>query len=372
MLENKKKISRQWIVIAVIFAVCIVINAVSWLSVDFSDWYRDNLFLTFQPIWSRISGAFPFSVGEIMLCIAVFGGIGAIISYIILMIKCKGKRKRISAVYGKILGWILAFVFTALSFNFFPLYHCSGFARVHGISENKYTAQQLYDLTMQMIDKCNESVKSTKRADGRFVLTADIKTETAEAMRNISGEYKSLGGYYPKPKAIDFAKLMTQFNLLGIYFPYSMEANYNPWMYEAEQPSTICHEFAHLKGWIYEDDANFIAFLACINSENPAFVYSGYLLAVDYMYSKVYNDPSITDEQITQMIARMSDELRFDLNEQHDIFREMKKSKIGKTAAKVSNTVIDASLKFNGVEDGEKSYGRFVDLLLNYYLGSEQ
>ena len=35
--------------------------------------------------------------------------------------------------------------------------------------------------------------------------------------------------------------------------------------------------------------------------------------------------------------------------------------------SKVSSKINDSYLKSNGVSDGEKSYGRMVDLLLNYY-----
>lgn len=372
-MERKRKISRQWISIGIIFAVCIVFNCISWFSADFSDWYRDNVFLLFQPFWSRITGTFPFSVGEIMICVAVFGGVGAIISYIVLMIKGKGRRLRISSVYGRILGWVLSFVMIALTFNFFMLYHCSTFASIHGISENQYTSRQLYELTKIMVEKCNKASENVSRDEnGRFILTSDLNSEAVKAMQGISDKYVTLSGYYPQPKTIHFSKLMTQFNLLGIYFPYSMEANYNPLMYEAEMPATVCHEYAHLKGWIQEDEANFISYLTCINSDEPEFIYSGYLLAVDYMYSKVYNDAAITSEEVAGLISMMDSSVIFDLNEQHVVFREMQKSKVGKAAAKVSDTAMEASLVFNGVEDGKKSYGRFVDLLLNYYLGEEQ
>ena len=37
--------------------------------------------------------------------------------------------------------------------------------------------------------------------------------------------------------------------------------------------------------------------------------------------------------------------------------------------AAVSDAAMEASLKMNGVADGKKSYGRMVDLLLNYGIG---
>ena len=42
-------------------------------------------------------------------------------------------------------------------------------------------------------------------------------------------------------------------------------------------PHTICHELSHLRGFMREDEANFIGFLACIGSEDPEYRYSGYL-----------------------------------------------------------------------------------------------
>ncbi|MFQ8979614.1 MAG: DUF3810 family protein [Waltera sp.] len=43
-----------------------------------------------------------------------------------------------------------------------------------------------------------------------------------------------------------------------------------------EKPATMCHELAHIRGYIYEDEANFIAFLACVESDDSTFQYAGY------------------------------------------------------------------------------------------------
>lgn len=71
--------------------------------------------------------------------------------------------------------------------------------------------------------------------------------------------------------------------MLGYYFPFSMEANYNKVAYVTNLPVTMCHELAHLKGYIQEDEANFIGFLACISSDDLLFQYSGYLSVLNYV-----------------------------------------------------------------------------------------
>ena len=44
----------------------------------------------------------------------------------------------------------------------------------------------------------------------------------------------------------------------GLYFPFSMEANYNDTMSIMNKPFTMCHELAHTHGYIFEDEANFL------------------------------------------------------------------------------------------------------------------
>ena len=105
----------------------------------------------------------------------------------------------------------------------------------------------------------------------------------ARAMQSMGEEYERLKGYYPEPKEIYFSDLLSQTYMKGYYFPFSMEANYNETMYVANKPNTICHEFAHLKGFIQEDEANLIGYLACVSSEDPMFRYSGYLGVIDYV-----------------------------------------------------------------------------------------
>lgn len=374
-IDMKKALSKkylvQYIIIAVILAVCAVLCAFSRSSAAFADSYRDNVFLKLQAVFGRISGALPFSLGELMIAIAVSGGISLIAAYIVLMIRKKGNRGKISAVCSLIVLWIAAFVMLTETLNCFIMYRCSSFASVYGIGEEKFTAEELYSLAMTITEKCNEAEALIERDEnGNMLITCDVYVETKAAMQNISYEYPTLSGYYPDPKAILCSGVMTRFDLLGIYFPFSLEANYNKNMYNSELPETICHEFAHLKGWIKEDEANFISYLACIESDSPELVYSGYMSALSYLRSKVYREASISDEDKTVLFSAANDNVVHDLVEKGRIFREAKETKLGTAMSVVSDKAMETSLRLNGVSDGVKSYGRFVDLLLNYYSNS--
>ena len=132
-----KKYLVQYIIIAVILAVCAVLFAVSRRSAAFADSYRDNVFSKLQAVFGRISGALPFSLGELMIMIALLGGISFIAVYIILMIRKKGRRRKISAVCSLIVLWIVTFVMLTETLNCFIMYRCSSFASVYGIGEDE-------------------------------------------------------------------------------------------------------------------------------------------------------------------------------------------------------------------------------------------
>ena len=366
-MEKSKKASSVfliiWIVFAAISKLCLV---AAWLIPGFSDNYRNYLFLKIQPVTSAISGALPFSAGEIGIYILVFGGLGMIVSYIILMIIKKGKRKKISKIYGCIIAWILLFIFFTETFNCFIMYHCRSFAEEYGISQEQYTREQLCTTAKEIALKCNEAAENVERGeDGKMIFRADVNLQSEKALHKISADYDTLGGYYPKMKRIASDEMMTKMDLLGIYFPFSMEANYNPKMYPSALPVTACHELAHLKGWIKEDEANFIAYLACVNSDDADFVYSGYFSAVCYLRNAVYNNCS--REELDEIDALLSDKVKLDLHYYSDVFAQAQKDKISSSISSASKQATEANLKLNGVKEGIQSYGKFVDLLLNYY-----
>ena len=85
---------------------------------------------------------------------------------------------------------------------------------------------------------------------------------------------------------------MSWCNITGIFVPFTFEANVNVDVPDYSQPATMCHELSHLRGYMREDEANFIAYLACRNSENVEFQYSGAMLAFVYANNALYSADS--------------------------------------------------------------------------------
>ena len=190
-------------------------------------------------------------------------------------------------------------------------------------------------------------------------------------MQRVGTDYGRLQGYYPQPKEIYFSELLSQTYMMGYYFPFSMEANYNGTMYIVNKPSVICHEFAHLKGFMQEDEANLIGYLACINSDDAFFRYSGYMGVLNYVEKEFRASIQKSRKEYAkhpQISAQVYADNMFLTQEAWQTV-EKKAVVSTKTAKKVSNAATTASLKLNGVEEGMKAYDGVVKLLLDYYDG---
>lgn len=369
-MKRKIKLKISTIILIVIFVLCAVLNGLSWLSENFCNWYTANIFPIWTNTYGRLTSILPFSLGEILIWIAVIGLPLSLILWIILLFVKKGSRKKVSKIFGITYLWIIAFIAVTETLNCFILYHCSSFAKLHDIPEKQHTTAQLEQLAEDLIKETNKLAVIVQRDDsGRFILTSDLDETAKEAMKNLGEEFPALNGYYVTPKPVMYSYFMSQQYLMGIYFPFTMEANYNRLMYPHNLPDTVCHELAHTKGFIQEDEANFIAFLACTRSDNTEYQYSGYLSALKYVLNKI--DEFSSDDKKAELSEMMCDEIFIDYAGNAAYWKSVQEDDSGivssKTIAKVSDKAMETSLKLNGVEDGKKSYGRMVDLLLNYY-----
>ena len=250
--------------------------------------------------------------------------------------------------------------------------------------------EELLRIYNDIVRHCNELSEVMERDDSGAVVysggvdsrgnAVDMEDKAIDVMQSLGKRYDQLDGYYPRPKAMFFSDFMCQMYMCGYYFPFSMEANYNDVMYIMEKPATMCHELAHIRGYIYEDEANFIAFLACVESDDSTFQYAGYLSVLNYVANDLYKtrlaDPdsyAAAREAVhpLQVLQQVQEDNIFVTEEQWE--RINGKAVVNtETVDSVSDTLTNASLKLNGVSDGMISYNRVVELLLQWYGEKEE
>ena len=367
-MNEKKKISKNAAAMIIVIAAMLILNAVSWLSTGITDFYASAIFAPMSDIFSMVTGSLPFSLGELMIASWVVMGVAAPFIFIPSIIR---KKRRLVKGLGIFYIWVIIAVFFLETINCFMLYHTTEFSAKyhHSAGASGFTVEQLTQMCEETIEKTNELAAIVSRDDdGNMIVPDDLEKEAYKVMNKLAEEYPQLKGEYPSPKKIKASMFMTQLDLQGIYFPFSLEANINSELSPARVPCTAMHELSHLKGFIREDEAGFIAYRACLESDIPEVRYSGYLSAMNYLFAEVRKNASANE--VNRLRSRISPMVSYDNTFVSEEFRQHVEEKAvisTKTVSAVSNKAMEASLKLNGVSDGKKSYGRMVNLLLEYH-----
>ena len=362
-----KKLSVKGAVIkwTVAAALCLTAGGVliaARCSQAFADWFCFNVYPVFSGIGAHIWGLLPLSAGEIFVALVILGVLAGIVFLIIHVKRHKGHR--VLALLGGLswAGITAAALFLLVTFNCLVGYSRTPFSSYSGLTLREYSAEELRGLAVYMIEEANRCAEQVKLdGEGRPVKPDNFSQLAVDAMSALAEDYPVLDTYYPQPKAVLASPVMSNFNLAGIYFPVTVEANYNQAMPVSSQGFTACHELSHLSGFIREDEANFIAFIACRESGDPYLRYSGYLGALTYTMNAYY---SVADrEDYGELYLSICETIREEFACRSSYWAQYEK----KATFQAATAVNDAYLKANNQTDGTRSYGRVVDLLLAEY-----
>jgi hypothetical protein len=242
-----------------------------------------------------------------------------------------------------------------INYNRVPL------AQALGLELRPSSAQEL-QLLFALLCKEATGVTENVQTDtqGYFMPAKDLREESRTAMQQLGSSYSLFMTYYPQPKPVLFSKGLSYLHIAGIYSPFTIEANYNRDMPPGSIPFSVCHELAHLGGFVREDEANFIAYLACRESGNSDLHYSGLLSAISYVLNALYDEIRI--EEYRELYQELPAQVQRDLQQRFAYWQDF-----SGPVAEVSRSVNDIYLKANDQSEGVKSYGHMVDLLLAYY-----
>jgi len=121
-------------------------------------------------------------------------------------------------------------------------------------------------------------------------------------------------------------------------------------------PAAMTHELAHQCGFMQEDEAGFISYLACTQQDDPMILYSGLFLAFDHSISALEKvDPA----KALAIKSGLSQTVQLDMAQNEQYW-----SQYEGIISNVSTSLNDAYLKANNQTDGVYSYNKMVNLLL--------
>ncbi|MBS5571434.1 MAG: DUF3810 domain-containing protein [Clostridiales bacterium] len=343
-----------------------------------SEFYTDKLFYYISWPIKKVIAYFPFSVAEI----ALYASIAAILFWFIKMLvgtvhagrRCYIRKKQNVPIEG--FSLLQPLVQLVLRLSSFICVIVSAFVLFGGINYTSLTFSEKagYELEEADVDQLSQLCRllSARAAAARLTLALEadgtinenyadynpfrLIDDALDAYQNLPEEYAYLKRDYPRAKLAVSSPVMSNIHITGIY-PYIIpEAVVNAQTPIMSLPHTICHEMAHQRGFAREDEANYIAYLACIHSDNPLFVYSGYYTAFTYAMDQLY----LYDQKSWQEISSATASgIWLDNLEESNFWQQYQT-----VSSEFTGSVNDTYLTVMDVDDGVHSYGRMIDLIL--------
>lgn len=347
MMKNRKYILIYFLIIQII-----VIRIIAFFP-EFIERYYSNGFYFYLSNFSRkLLGGIAFSVGDIIY--------GIVIGYLIFrIIKNRETITLKSSIIG-ILNVVSVFYFL------FHLFWGMNYYRVR-LSEKMnlsydYSYEQLLEFTDKMIEKSNTLHLQMTGNDSLKVVNPYSNHEIYEKAQN---GYDNLSAKYPEftynnhcVKNSLISVPLSYMGFGGYMNPFTGEAQVNNLLPKYTFPTTTLHEMSHQIGYASESEANFIGYLASVNSDDVYFKYSGTIFALRYCLRNIEKmNPDILEEYLSKVNYGIR--LNFEETEQ---FWDSYQTPI----EVIFEVFYDNFLKANSQEEGLESYSKFVGLLISY------
>lgn len=350
---------RLWFLL--FLPAALLLTACASIKPSFAQWYASGIYSAVSLTVNRVTGLVPFSVAECLVILLLF-----CVPALLLFFAAGIVRKKGSRLLFALKSIVNIFVFLSIAFFLFTIncginYYRYPFADTCGLKVEPSAKTELNELCAALASKVNR-LRPGLKTDGQGVMELrqeDLSItaqEAAQTYDRMERDYPLLRSGYSAPKLVHFSKIMSRCNITGIFFPFTLEANVNTDVPEYTIPVTMCHELSHLRGYMREDEANFIGYLVCQKSSDPDFQYSGDMLAFTYASNALF---SADADAANKIFSSLSPGVRRDLKDNSDYWKQFESP-----VSKASDSINDHYLKANSQNDGVKSYGRMVDLLL--------
>ena len=329
------------------------------IGVIIADFFTEKIASAVRTVTATLTGWFPFSFAEtILLMLPVV----LVVYFSLTFTHYIKKGNKISSLIFGVLSFLL-FIYTFAVFTFLTGYSNSTLDKKLNIERAPVSAQNLYDTANRVYAELDVLLDGTEFDNNNFsVMPYNIKQMSDNLLvsyKECTKKYDFLHNINAQIKSVCLSEAMSYTHITGVYTFFTCEANIDVVFPDFTLPFTAAHEFAHQRGVARENEANFVAFLVCINSEDEYIRYSGYMNMLQYLLNALYQADR---DMYSEFYSSMSTETKNELRAYSKFFDKYRDS----TASKVSGAVNDTYLKLQGTE-GTKSYGMVVDLAVAYY-----
>jgi hypothetical protein len=223
----------------------------------------------------------------------------------------------------------------------------------------KYSKEDLVVQLDKIIQESNQSHNRLVSSDTLAVTYPFSKEQVSEKISLYHPIYHETILHASVVKKSLLSLPLSYMGYSGYLNPFTLESQANAKMPIQSLITTSLHETAHQMGYASEKEANFIAYLSSITSEDPYIQYAGNTFAFRYLFNELYK----LDSKIAKSkLKRLNPGILKNFKEVNDFWK-----KYENPFEIIFDKTYDGYLKANGQKSGIKSYNEMVGLVINYH-----
>ena len=358
--NDPEKVPRVCFVLYALAGVSAVFYLIFVNSARFADGFNDHISRWGRRLLGTLTAWFPFSLAELLLLLLPL--ILAVLVWRVVKIY-SANRRTVLAFLARV-GAAVCLVGILFVWCFAPGYYGATLDRKLGLSRDPVSADDLYRTAVILADAINPLADSLLvGADGSSVMPYSLNEMNEKLMKAyaaFTADRDFPDHFRSRVKPVMLSHAMSYTHITGVYSFFTGEANINVAFPDYCIPFTAAHELAHQRGVAREDEANFVAFLICLSSDDPYLRYSGLLNVYEYVASALWSaDRTLYRAAYARLADRVVAEERA-----YAAFYERYRDNV---AAAVSEKTNDIYLQSQGSKAGSRSYDMVVDLAVAYY-----
>ena len=288
----------------------------------------------------------------------LFGGAAAILGWCAwrLLRPRRHRRLRVLGALAARLAVLAAAIYLVFLVIWGLNYRRETLAAKLGYTEDRVTAAALDELATAAVAHLNRLFEATEtRAWPQF---GELPADLGPGFERLQRE---LGASRPAPAVVPRRSLLTPYfrraGIDGMFDPFSLQVLVNDTVLPFERPFVTAHEWAHLAGFAHEAEANFVAWLTCLEGDERM-QYSGWLYLVGRLLG------AVPESSRAALGAELGPGPRADYAAVRA--RTSRATPIVRQAARGLN---DVYLRANRVAGGVGSYGEVLQLAVGTDLG---
>lgn len=333
-----------------------LVSFVPWLIERF---YSRTIYPRVLGALSLLSRGFSFSASEFLLCLILLIVCVGFVFFCVGLVRRRGGRRSWVVGWLRYGAWVGAGLLWLFLFTFGLNYQRPLLFELLGYEQRKAEPLELEALGHMMVESVNQSYVEA-HAGGRPA------PESGEIVKLLNESYDSVQefsllphGEFAPPKPVYSSEVLTRLGISGIYSPFTAEPNYNADIPDFQMPFTIAHEMAHQRGVARESEANFVAYVVCVNSRDPFVRYSGNRNGLGVLSELYKVEPEKAKELAKQLGTGYRDDSR-----RAALFW----AKASGAAGALSQRMNDLYLRANRVKAGVADYSNSTTLIIAYHL----